>query len=417
MRSEGHVVFPDLSIAEFGDLGAARRLEIRNHTFGTRVEGSPDLRQVLDAFRTPRRLESFEQEYDVPDGLLAELRRAFVLVPAEDVESLRLGLASPAHPPIGRPLRVTELDRVDGDGAYAVIGAAVDALGFPGGRGGPAAIRRAFPQSVRPSGPESPAWRLADLDLRRLYPEAQGLRCYDLGDVHGVGDSMASVGRRIGWLVRAARSRSMCPVLLGGDHSVTWFALEALLPTVDRLAIVHLDAHPDLYPARPARLTHGNPFRFALRDRKVERIVQIGLRTFERFDDRLALLDEPRLTCVTALEAESASAEEVLAAVRPDVPCYLSFDVDVMAPEVAPETGTPVPGGLGYATALRLVDHVARHLPVVGADFVEVLDRGTANRAAAVAARLLAQLLLGRLPFTALTSYYSAGDGPNPDTP
>jgi arginase family enzyme len=51
---------------------------------------------------------------------------------------------------------------------------------------------------------------------------------------------------------------------------------------------------------------------------------------------------------------------------------FLSVDVDVVDPGMAPGTGTPEPGGL---TARQLLDAVRRcgyELPIVGVDVVEV---------------------------------------------
>jgi agmatinase len=51
---------------------------------------------------------------------------------------------------------------------------------------------------------------------------------------------------------------------------------------------------------------------------------------------------------------------------------FLSIDVDVVDPGMAPGTGTPEPGGLTSRELLDTVRRLARELPVVGADIVEV---------------------------------------------
>jgi arginase family enzyme len=54
-----------------------------------------------------------------------------------------------------------------------------------------------------------------------------------------------------------------------------------------------------------------------------------------------------------------------------DIPYYLSFDMDVLDPSVALETGVPVPGGLSFHQAVLLLDHASRSLSLIGADIVD----------------------------------------------
>ena len=54
-------------------------------------------------------------------------------------------------------------------------------------------------------------------------------------------------------------------------------------------------------------------------------------------------------------------------------PAFLSIDIDVLDPSVAPGTGTPEPGGMGAAELLWAVRALARELELVGAELVEVI--------------------------------------------
>jgi agmatinase len=51
---------------------------------------------------------------------------------------------------------------------------------------------------------------------------------------------------------------------------------------------------------------------------------------------------------------------------------FLSVDVDVVDPGMAPGTGTPEPGGLTGRQLLDAVRRIAMELPLVGMDVVEV---------------------------------------------
>ena len=51
---------------------------------------------------------------------------------------------------------------------------------------------------------------------------------------------------------------------------------------------------------------------------------------------------------------------------------FVSFDLDAFDPAVIPATGTPVPGGLGWRDALKLIDGIAAARKIVGFDVVEL---------------------------------------------
>ena len=74
---------------------------------------------------------------------------------------------------------------------------------------------------------------------------------------------------------------------------------------------------------------------------------------------------------------------------------YVSFDIDGLAPEYCPHTGTPVPGGLSFAEAVYLLDRLtASGREVVGFDLCEVAPdpAGDDDWDANVGARMLYKL-------------------------
>lgn len=249
---------------------------------------------------------------------------------------------------------------------------------------------------------------LLSFEYGRRY-RAPALRVADVGNLRMMpGESIATFGSRIRWLTGLVLERGAVPVLLGGDHSVTSFALEALAAGTEDFGIIHFDAHHDLYPPLAANfsyVTHANPFTGVLESPRLKRLFQLGLRMSEHVEAG-KLRADPRVSYVSARELQRRSPEQVFAGLDRTLPYYLSFDVDCLDPSIAPETGTPEPGGLTYYQALDLVDHASREFRLLGWDIVEVGQReGLENRAACVAARLLEQLLLGRMAFEPLGPY------------
>lgn len=75
--------------------------------------------------------------------------------------------------------------------------------------------------------------------------------------------------------VRDISGRRSLPLLLGGDHSLTWFALEPLVETYGALDVVHFDAHHDAYESH--LLNHYTVFGYAIRYLPI-RVHSVGVR-------------------------------------------------------------------------------------------------------------------------------------------
>jgi agmatinase len=76
---------------------------------------------------------------------------------------------------------------------------------------------------------------------------------------------------------------------------------------------------------------------------------------------------------------------------------FISVDIDVVDPGLAPGTGTPEPGGLGSRELLDTVRRLARQLEVLGADVVEVAPPydGPGEQTAYLANRVVLEILNG----------------------
>ena len=110
----------------------------------------------------------------------------------------------------------------------------------------------------------------------------------DRGDVAlfgGAADARTAIERG----VAAILAEGAVPLLLGGDHSVTYPALRAFRGRPPA-AILHIDAHGDLYdefplpgPGDPAglgdRYSHACPFARVMEEGLTGRLVQVGIRT------------------------------------------------------------------------------------------------------------------------------------------
>ena len=159
------------------------------------------------------------------------------------------------------------------------------------------------------------------------------------------------------------------PVVLGGEHTVTWGVVQGYFAAGMRdFGIVQIDAHADLrdrYEGDP--LSHASVMR-----RIVEAgipLFQLGVRAYSE-EERVARIRYQ----VHALDAEHLVRGGIDTIELPkDFPEHVFFtlDVDGIDPSVLPATGTPVPGGLGWYQTLALFESVVRQRRIIGFDVQE----------------------------------------------
>ena len=186
----------------------------------------------------------------------------------------------------------------------------------------------------------------------------------------------------------------------GGDHTMTLPILRAHAAVHGPLAVVHVDANADMNDEMfGERIAHGTVFRRALEEGLInpKAMVQLGLRaTGYAADD----FDWARDRGVRVIPAEDCwyqslapMMSELRGALGPEVPVYLSFDIDSLDPSIAPGTGTPEPGGLLASQGLEIIRGLYG-LNLVGADLVEVSPPyDQSGNTALLAANLLFEIL------------------------
>ncbi|HYW15040.1 MAG TPA: agmatinase family protein [Allosphingosinicella sp.] len=162
--------------------------------------------------------------------------------------------------------------------------------------------------------------------------------------------------------VARAASDGAVPLVLGGDHSITFPAIEALADRHRPVDILHFDAHPDLYDDFEGNpRSHASPFARIMERGLARRLVQVGIRTLNRH-----CREQAERFGVEIVEMRRFSPEAVP---LPDGPLYISIDLDGFDPAFAPGVSHHEPGGLSVRDVLAVLDRV--RAPIVGADIVE----------------------------------------------
>ena len=280
-----------------------------------------------------------------------------------------VGIASFLRSPI-----ITNLDELDAD--IAIFGAPTDEGSpfMPGSRFGPRAIRE---HSLRFVVGDDGYY---DPQARRhfLAREVRERRIADVGDADILPTNVAGTFDNITRGIRSILGRGAMPVVLGGDHAITYPVVRAF---DEPLHVVHFDAHLDYM-----RFVHGleytnqHAFRHIARLSHVRSLTQVGIRSIRNTETMLLDAEQDGNHVVTMEQFRARSRESVLGAVPAGESCYVSIDIDVLDMSLIPGCVSAEPNGMQYAELRTALFALAEHSRIVGFDLVEVnpqLDVGT----------------------------------------
>jgi agmatinase len=263
-----------------------------------------------------------------------------------------------------------ELRRLAPD--VAIVGAPFDDMVThrPGARFGPRAIREA--QNT------SGSINSLQLDVRPF----EVLNVVDAGDANIVPAYWERGHAMIYRKVREVAEAGAVPIVLGGDHSITWPSATAVAEArrPGSIGIVHFDAHADTAPDSWGQLAgHGSPMRRLIESGAVagRNFIQVGLRGYWPPRDVLDWMAAQGLRWHLMTEIEERGADAVVddaigEALQGADAIYLSVDIDVVDPGSAPGTGTPEPGGLLPRELLRAIRRIVGSVELAAMDIVEV---------------------------------------------
>jgi agmatinase len=208
------------------------------------------------------------------------------------------------------------------------------------------------------------------------------LRVADAGDVEMPSGETETSLRRLEQAVHRACQAGAIPVILGGDHTIAYPDATAVARHVGwgRLSVIHFDAHADTGDTQFGSLYgHGTPMRRLIDSGAVrgDRFLQIGLRGYWPEPETLDWMAAQGMRSYEMAEVVARGLDECLTeaftiALDDCDGVFLSVDVDVVDPGMAPGTGTPEPGGLTGRQLLDAVRRIAMEMPLAGVDVVEV---------------------------------------------
>jgi agmatinase len=220
---------------------------------------------------------------------------------------------------------------------------------------------------------------------------------FDLGDlklpkVKSVVKTLAFLDSTIPKVVASLRKDNKIPVMLGGEHTLSFYQLKALAE--EEPVVVHFDAHRDMKPEYDGlKMCHTTPFYHLLKYIPGKNLIQIGIRQTDREENETAVRNGVTTFDAWQVHDNVDVVADHLQKTTAGKKIYISFDIDAYDLPYVPCTGTPEPFGLNPFQVLKLLRAISASARLIGMDMVEVGLRNGDYREGALATQTLYRIL------------------------
>ncbi len=274
------------------------------------------------------------------------------------------------------------------------------------------------------------AIRIADLEPRL---ESLGHKVTDFGDIDVMIPETQKVGagklrykapilaacESLRTQVERSLGEGRMPLVLGGDHSIAIGSVAGssnhFARAGEAIGLIWFDAHGDANTPEttPSGNIHGMSLAVSIglgdadlvglggRHPKIDprNVVLIGVRDLD--PGERATLKKSCVTVYTMRDLDERGMRDVVdeaigIASNDTAGIHVSFDLDVVDPEDAPGTGTPVWGGITYREAHLAMEMLADRASIVALDLVEVNPVLDTQNMTGILAAELAMSALGK---------------------
>jgi agmatinase len=220
---------------------------------------------------------------------------------------------------------------------------------------------------------------------------------FDLGDLRlpktkSVIKMLDHLESTIPKVVASLRNDNKIPVMLGGEHTLSYYQLMALAQ--EEPIVIHFDAHRDMKSSyENLKICHTTPFYHLLKYIPGENLIQIGIRQTDKEENETA--NKNGVTTFDAWDVHNDidAVASYLQKVTVGKKIYISFDIDTYDLPYVPCTGTPEPFGLNPFQVSKLVKAIDLSARMIGMDMVEVALKREDYREGTLATQTLYRIL------------------------
>jgi formimidoylglutamase len=228
----------------------------------------------------------------------------------------------------------------------------------------------------------------------------------DFGNVNVHHQDVLETHRRVENIVTDIIGNGTVPLILGGDHGLTYPNVKALMNnTKGKVGVIMLDGHLDVRKTQDGVISSGTPFRRLIEEPErnpldPKNFVEIGINGWLSSKDYGDYCKEKGITIIPAREVHERGYKDVIKqaleiAGNGTDAIWLSVDIDGLDSSVAPGTCAPNPGGLTAHEALEIVWTVANHPKCAGMDLLEVAPPLDFNNITSIVATYLCMQFIG----------------------
>ena len=219
---------------------------------------------------------------------------------------------------------------------------------------------------------------------------------FDLGDLKmpraSIAKTFAFLDSTIPKVVALLRNDEKIPVMLGGEHTLSYYQLKTLAK--EEPLVIHFDAHRDMKSEYEGlKMCHTTPFYHLLKHIRGENMIQIGIRQTDSEEDETAARNGVTTFDAWQVHDDIGVVADHLRKVTAGRKIYISFDIDVYDLPYVPCTGTPEPFGLDPFQVLKLIKAINPSAHLIGMDLVEVGLRNGDYREGVLATQTLYRIL------------------------
>ncbi len=198
-------------------------------------------------------------------------------------------------------------------------------------------------------------------------PSSMGIHTCVAVDCSGEAEAVI---KHIAGAVKNILDAGSIPVVLGGEHTVTYGVIKGYLDAgFSDFGVVQIDAHADLrdaYEDNP--LSHASVMK-RICDEGIP-LYQLGIRAYCE-EEKNTRADNANIYYSDADELVPNAIQSIQLPNNFPDKVFFTVDIDGLDPSVFPSTGTPVPGGLGWYQTLNLFESVAKQREIIGFDIME----------------------------------------------
>lgn len=213
----------------------------------------------------------------------------------------------------------------------------------------------------------------------RSKVDLNDLTIIDAGDVPIIPGNAEKSHKAIYTVVTQLIQNNITPVLIGGDHSITYPAIKAHEICDEKIGVIWVDSHLDFDMEYPPgqRYSHSCSLRRASELTFIDptNIVVVGYSGYASHPEHEQEVDEAGISLFSIDDIREEGVEKVAKkcveiATKSTKSFYLSVDIDVLDPAFAPGSGLHEPGGLTPWELFKMLNILGQQM--IAMDLVEV---------------------------------------------